>query len=561
MGRVADDDRTLEEVPSESTRSSGHADLHIALECDRPLAGSTRHCLDDVDEVVFGRGRERQFRRELLSGVRTLTLEVPDSRMSLRHAKLHRFDRRWALEDAGSRNGSYLQGRRVARAPLIDGSMFELGHTHFLFRSRPLSKKLVGGPPDVAAPASREPALGTLSHEREALFAQLVEATRAGASILLIGEAGSGKDTLAHALHVEAGRRRPFVAVRCMLLGRGPDSSPTDDDVVAELTRDFERAAGGTLFLDEIEGLSPVAQLALLPLLKSAQRAGVARIMSSVRSSDLRPEVPRIPADLLAELAGFAMPVQPLRDRREDIGTLVAQILRRGGGADPTRITMDPVMGQALLLHDWPYNISELDRCVRSAVALSTNECIRWSPATLFHLRGPTVRDAVDDPMPPRSPRYRAESPPEPDAEFVQNVRRALKCNLSVPGLQKNGLLGAHMVLEATKGSSAATVAVPALRDIILSAIESLRSSSPRGDKQSRVLHLTFIKPTSTQQEAAEQLAMAFGTYRRYVTSALAELTSILWFNESSARLRRERQLGAGSSAGAASEPTLDRSG
>jgi hypothetical protein len=172
------------------------------------------------------------------------------------------------------------------------------------------------------------------------------------------------------------------------------------------------------------------------------------------------------------------------------------------------------------------------------------------------------VRDAApDDSTPHRSLDHPAEVPPEPDAEFVQSVRRALKCNLSVSGLQKNGLLRAHMVLEATKGSSAATVTVPALRDIFLSAIESLRNSSPRGDKQSRVLHLTFIKPTSTQQEAAERLAMAFGTYRRYVTSALAELTSILWFNESSARLRHERQLDAVSSDGTARERTLDRSG
>jgi hypothetical protein len=281
-----------------------------------------------------------------------------------------------------------------------------------------------------------------------------------------------------------------------------------------------------------------------------------------VRSSDLRPEVPRLPADLLAELAGFAMPVQPLRDRREDIGTLVAQILRRATGDDPMPITMDPVMGQSLLLHDWPYNISELDRCIRSAVALSTNRCLRWSPATLFHMRGPMGPDAaVDDLTTPRSLDHPAEVSPGPDAEFVRNVRRALKCNLSVPGLQKNGLLRSHMVMEATKGASAATVTVPALRDLFLSAIESLGNSSPRGDKQSRVLHLTFIKPTSTQQEAAEHLAMAFGTYRRYVTSALAELTSILWFNESSARLRQERDRNAASSDRTAWEPPLDRSG
>ncbi|MDP9151203.1 MAG: hypothetical protein M3O36_14845, partial [Myxococcota bacterium] len=158
---------------------------------------------------------------------------------------------------------------------------------------------------------------------------------------------------------------------------------------------------------------------------------------------------------------------------------------------------------------------------------------------------------AADPPRRPSEPPFRASEPPpdtmpEPDPEFAQNVRRALKCNLSVAGLQKNGLLRAHMVLEATDGSSTATVAVPALRRLFLEAIESMRGASPRGEKQSSVLHLTFIKPAATQQAAADQLAMAYGTYRRYVTSALAELTSILWFNESAARLRYERRLASG---------------
>jgi hypothetical protein len=273
--------------------------------------------------------------------------------------------------------------------------------------------------------------------------------------------------------------------------------------------------------------------------------------------------VPRIRADLLARLAGFAMPVQPLRARREDLGTLLSLILRRVGGVDPARITIDQEMGQALVLHDWPYNISELESCVRTAVALSTDGRIHWSPATLFHARAPVVwdRPADDPPASRRVDNEGAKAPPEPDAEFVQNVRRALKCNLSLAGLQKNGLLGSHMVLDATKGSSASTVTVPALRDIFLSAIESIGHSSPRGEKQSRVLHLTFIKPTSTQQEAADQLAMAFGTYRRYVTSALAELTSVLWFNELSAESHAERHLDPQTEERAADEQGLRRLG
>ncbi|MDP9035901.1 MAG: sigma 54-interacting transcriptional regulator, partial [Myxococcota bacterium] len=474
----------------------------------------------------------------------------------------------WVIEDADSRNGSYVEGRRIARLPIVDGTSFELGHTHFLFRSTLLPGPLLDSPLDVAAPSAHEAALATLSHERVALFRRMVDAARAGTSILLMGEAGCGKDTLARAIHAEAGGRRAFVVVHGVLLGRRMEAGGSEDDVTTELVRDFNRAEGGTLFLDGIEELSPVAQLALLPLLKS-RRAGVASIVSSVRSSDPRPAVPRIPADLLAELAGFAARVPPLRERREDIGMLVAHLVRRAAAGDRAlrATTIDPAMGRALLLHDWPYNLSELDRCVRTSYAAATDNRMGWSPPSLFGQRAPSPPEppadepilrpseppfrAADGARPPSEPPFGAAEPPadtmpEPDAEFAQNVRRALKCNLSVAGLHKNALLRAHMVLESTDGVSTATVAVPALRRIFLEAIESMRGASPRGEKQSSVLHLTFIKPAVTQQAAADQLAMAYGTYRRYVTAALAELTTILWFEECAARLRYDRRLASG---------------
>jgi energy-coupling factor transporter ATP-binding protein EcfA2 len=542
LGRVPDDG-TLEELPSEGQRASGHDDLHVVLECDRPLAGSTRHCITDLDEVVFRRGRERRFNRESEAGVRRLTLEVPDSHMSSRHATIRRLDGHWLLEDAESRNGSYLLGRRIDRAPLAESSIFQLGHTYFLFRSRELPKMLVEGLPDVVSASTPNPALQTLNHELNALLSQVVAAARAGVAVLLVGEAGSGKDTLARAIHTVAGSRGAFVAVPCVLLGRG-----TDDAGCAELRAAFGRAAGGTLFLDEIEGLSPLAQMALLPLLKSPSRAAIAQVLSSTRSNEPRPQVAHLSADLLAELASFSMPVPPLRDRLEDLGTLVSAILGRSRPRiDRGSMSMDAAMGRALLLHDWTYNVSELDSCLRSAAARSDDDHLCWSPPRLLAAaRVATVRAAQADQFHPvRHPDGSGgdpstDTPAEPDAEFVQNVRHALKCHLSVAGLQKNGLLRSCMVLEATKGSLAAASTVPTLQKIVLSSLESLGASSPRGDKQRRVLRLTFIEPTATQQEAADRLAMSFGTYRRYVTSALSELVSILWFRELSARLRRE---------------------
>src|SRR5690242_21885852 len=102
------------------TRSLEHHDLHILFECDRPLAGSTRHCLDDIDEVLFTRGAERSFRREALGNVRRLTLTVPDGRVASPHARLRRVEAAWAFEDGIS------SGEAVAKGnpPLAAGPTF-----------------------------------------------------------------------------------------------------------------------------------------------------------------------------------------------------------------------------------------------------------------------------------------------------------------------------------------------------------------------------------------------------------------------------------------------------
>ena len=545
------DEKTLEEVPSEVRGPSGHDDLHIVLECDRPLAGSTRHCIDDIDLISFRRGRQRRFARDVVSGTRKLTLEVPDPHMSSTHATMRRLDGRWLLEDTNSRNGSYLQGRRVDRVPLADRALMQFGHTYFLLRSRELPKMLVERAPDVTSASGGDRGLGTVSHELGAVLARMVDASRAGVAVLLVGEAGSGKDTMARAVHALASDGGPgaFVRVQCAVLGHGGEPGHPDD-VPAQLTQAFEQAAGGTLFLNEIDGLSPTAQVVLVSALRSPARTRIARILSSVRSNDVRSPVPSLPADLLADLAGFWMPLPPLRDRLEDIGTLVADILGRAGPpGDEPPLRMDMAMGQALVLHDWPYNISELESTLRFAVAQSTQSgtgTMQWSPPALLYSRSLAPSRLADSDPP--IPFGANDAPPAdtgvetrsgPDVEFAKNVRRALKCHLSLAGLQTNGLLGSHMVMEATNGSPAATSTVPALREAILSSLDSLRKSSPRGERQSRVIHLTFVEPASTQQEVADRLAMAFGTYRRYVTSALAELTSILWFRELSARARR----------------------
>src|SRR5712671_1863462 len=78
-------------------------EIVVALECDRPLAGASRHSLADVDTVLLGRGTRRQASRGQDS--RELRLEVADAWLSAAHARLVRRDGQWWIADALSTNG------------------------------------------------------------------------------------------------------------------------------------------------------------------------------------------------------------------------------------------------------------------------------------------------------------------------------------------------------------------------------------------------------------------------------------------------------------------------
>jgi DNA-binding NtrC family response regulator len=82
-------------------------------------------------------------------------------------------------------------------------------------------------------------------------------------------------------------------------------------------------------------------------------------------------------ADLLARLAGFEHRLPSLRDRREDIGHLIAQILSKAPKRSAGAVSIAPSAGLALLRHDWPMNIRELKQALSTALVLATDGSIR----------------------------------------------------------------------------------------------------------------------------------------------------------------------------------------
>src|SRR6188768_2122953 len=103
---------------SERQRVAPH--LFLAFECARPTAQSARSSLEGVDEVVIGRGNLRSAERSMQSGRCVLTVRVADPSMSQVHARLTRGLGHWLVEDAGSKNGTLLNGAAISRARLED---------------------------------------------------------------------------------------------------------------------------------------------------------------------------------------------------------------------------------------------------------------------------------------------------------------------------------------------------------------------------------------------------------------------------------------------------------
>jgi DNA-binding NtrC family response regulator len=363
---------TNEDSRTRPARPTAHPFLAVLLDGERPLAFPSRHDLRECSLVELGRGTEREIVRTGQAPLVTLKLVLPDGWMSSSHARLSREMGRWVLEDLGSRNGCRVNGVAQKRVSLTHGDLIEMGRTWLLYQELVASDgtaDLKGG--EQGAPA---PGLETFLPSLQANFAELVRVARSGLTILVRGEPGAGREVIARAVHQLSGRTGPFVVATCGALPRG--GAATAFVGTARSPGLVARARGGTLLLDGIEAMRAEEQSAVARLLdqpevrpEDADRAEVVdlRLVGSETTGD----GPSASGALRDRCAGYVLDMPPLRDRRIDLGLLVADILQRLAGSMAGRIALEPEAARALLSHRWPGNIRELQRCLETAVVLS----------------------------------------------------------------------------------------------------------------------------------------------------------------------------------------------
>jgi sigma-54-specific transcriptional regulator len=251
-----------------------------------------------------------------------------------------------------------------------------------------------------------------------ALLQVIHQVAPSDATVLVIGETGTGKEIVARHLHELSGRAtHPFVAINC---GAFSDTLVESElfghekgAFTGALTAKpgwFESAQGGTLFLDEIGDLPPAVQVKLLRVLQerevvrlgSRQPIPIDVRLVAATNVDLHQAVAagRFREDLYYRLRVSLLALPPLRERPGDILPLARYFLslyRQRLGAGPTELA--PEAAGRLLAHAWPGNIRELENVIHAALLVSPGD--RLNAEALQLGASPARALAIADPDAP----------------------------------------------------------------------------------------------------------------------------------------------------------------
>jgi transcriptional regulator with GAF, ATPase, and Fis domain len=372
-----------ESRPLSSSRAN--AFLHVVASPDASCIERRSALGDDV--LLLGRDLQTEG-----------GLCVQDQRLSRVHARVA-FDPRsgaYRIGDGQSRNGTYVNGRRITTALLSAGDVIRAGDTLLVY--------------------GEDEAMARLREQLDLVAARAV-------TVLVRGETGTGKELIARRLHERSGRRGAFVPVNC--------ASIPPELIAAEFfghTKSafsgasgarkgmFAAAEGGSLFLDEIGDCPLPVQAALLRALqeKTIRPLGAehevaidvrviaatnADLEAGMASGGFRP-------DLFARLTQVTLRVPPLRERRTELAGLIAELAAGLG----LQLNLTPDAFEALLCWSWPFNVRELQgllqTCGRGAGAQRLG--LEWLRAA-----APELANAVSGRRSPAGDAALTQPPPE----------------------------------------------------------------------------------------------------------------------------------------------------
>jgi transcriptional regulator with GAF, ATPase, and Fis domain len=358
---------------------------------------------------------------------------VPEQAVSRQHARIFaRPDRgglreRWFLQDLTSRNGTMVDGQYITEIELEPNMEIRTGDAIFKFVEMG-AERYVNYRIDGLVAGQRRAMLFTElvgGARMDAIAADIEKIAPKELSAVILGETGTGKEVIARGIHRLSGRRGSFQAINCAaipptlleseLFGyrRGAFSGADRDKPGL-----IKLADQGTLFLDEIGDMPLDAQAKLLRVLQlrevfplgatTPEKVDIRVVCATHRDLYEYAREGKFRGDLLARLNEHVVRVPPLRERKEDI-FLLARSFAAKYGRPSLQFTFSFVI--ALLHYDWPFNVRELESCIKRGVALTDAtqlDTVHLPDAITEHMKGygerPSIQQQSAQQMPSNLP-------------------------------------------------------------------------------------------------------------------------------------------------------------
>jgi len=324
------------------------------------------------------------------------SIVLSDRFLSSFHCRIFKEEGKYFIADAGSTNGTFINGVRVQVSELPDGSRISLGKSELFFS---LSETDDGSKKNFSGMIS-------VSEKMKDIFRYIEKISTSDATVLITGETGTGKELVAKAVHRFSKRAGgPFIPINCAAIAKDVMESELFGHEKGAFTGAlglrkgaFEEADRGTLFLDEVGEIPMDIQTKLLRAVEYGEikRVGANRpihistriIAATNRNLPAEVKSGRFREDLYYRLGVIPVNLPPLRERPGDVSTIARHMVADLSGG---RKKLDDEAIKRLETYSWPGNVRELKNVLTRAIVLSDSpimgpDALEFIPAVLSDL-------------------------------------------------------------------------------------------------------------------------------------------------------------------------------